>query len=113
MRFRLFSNIRKSNFFKKLLFSYMALLLVVVGILAAVMANLIQTISGYTDETAWHSTRQYQAAIEEKLRAMEGLSVELSFDHRINALLSHRGISIPRPATTSGRSSPSSTATPS
>ena len=83
--------LKAGSFYKKLLISYIVLLLIVAFVISIVTTKLINTISDYTVESGRYSVSQYQVHLENKLRAIESLPTDLLFDDRVKALLSHKG----------------------
>lgn len=83
--------VKSIPFYKKLLFSYLLLLLVLVLSILAVTNHLINTISQYTNQEAAHETMQYRTQLEDRLLAIEELSKELSVDDKVSALLYSSG----------------------
>lgn len=86
-----FQKLRTAVFFRKLLSSYLVILVLLTGVLLFLSSNLIGTISNYSSQLAHNEAVSYQAAIESSLDALNSLAKELSVDQAINTVLSCHG----------------------
>lgn len=86
-----FQKVRTAIFFRKLLISYLLLLVLLTGVLLFLSSNLIGTISNYSSQLAHNAAVSYQASIEGNLDALDNLAKELSSDQAIQTFLSCHG----------------------
>lgn len=83
-----FFHIRKTSFYKRLLFSYILGLLIVLLVISLVCVNLVDTISNFSNQTAADATAQFQATVESMVDSIQRLPTELSLDSAVAALMS-------------------------
>lgn len=89
-----FRKLRTAVFFRKLLVSYLLILVLLTGILIFLSSSLIGTISGYSQQLAYKEAIFYQTSLESNLDALDSLARELSGDQEVHTFLSCQG-SIP------------------
>lgn len=78
--------VREASFFKRLVFSYIAGLLIVVLITSMICVDLVNTISDFSDKTAVNATAQFQATVENMVDAVQRIPTELSLDPTVASL---------------------------
>lgn len=86
-----FQKLRTAVFFRKLLVSYLLILVLLTGVLLFLSNNLIGTISAYSSQFAHTEAVSYQSSLESNLDALDSLAKELSVDHAVNMFLSCHG----------------------
>jgi len=80
----------KMNFFKRLLVSYIIIVLLIFVFIVIITSNLISTISDYTEETALNSITRYQDSVERIVTTIEQLPSELTLDNKVVEILSQQ-----------------------
>lgn len=81
------SRFRQTSFYKRLLISYIAGLLIVLLVVSFVSVGLIDTISDYSNQTALNATAQFQTTIESMVDSIQRLPTELSLDPTVVSLM--------------------------
>ena len=72
-----FKKLRTAVFFRKLLVSYLLILVLLTGILLFLSSSLIGTISNYSRQLAYKEAISYQSSLESNLDALDSLAREL------------------------------------
>ena len=86
-----FKKLRTAVFFRKLLVSYLLILVLLTGILLFLSSSLIGTISNYSRQLAYKEAISYQSSLESNLDALDSLARELSGDQAIHTFLACNG----------------------
>ena len=86
-----FKKLRTAVFFRKLLVSYLLILVLLTGILLFLSSSLIGTISNYSRQLAYKEAISYQSSLENNLDALDSLARELSGDQAIQTFLACNG----------------------
>ena len=86
-----FKKLRTAVFFRKLLVSYLLILVLLTGILLFLSSSLIGTISNYSRQLAYKEAISYQSSLESNLDALDSLARELSGDQAIQTFLACNG----------------------
>ena len=82
-----FQKLRTAVFFRKLLISYLSILVLLTGVLLFLSSSLIETISNYSSQLAHNEAVFYQSSLESNLDALDNLAKELSGDQAIHTFL--------------------------
>ena len=86
-----FQKLRTAVFFRKLLISYLSILVLLTGVLLFLSSSLIETISNYSSQLAHNEAVFYQSSLESNLDALDNLAKELSGDQAIHTFLACQG----------------------
>lgn len=83
---RAVSRAREASFYKRLLFSYIAGLLIVLLIVSMTCVGLVDTISDFSNKAAVNATAQFQSTVESMVDSVQRIPTELSLSPAVVSL---------------------------